>query len=617
MPDGTGGGGEGSGGASNGMGGGYGGGSGNDSGDSDVGQSVAVASPLSSVKPGEDPLSAATVNAYKAMTPQQMSDMAHVLNLPANENYTYNFNDPGIREAITRLGYISPSDPSYAWGMRAPGVTSDQMFGDETPEERNVRMKKVGDLIGNVVQGAIGLSPVGALFNGAQTAAGILSGKQTPGDALSGVAFGLVGKALGIPSSMAQSALAGDLGGIAQGIAMSALTKGVAQQTGLSAPAVSLLGNVTGVSNDISSNVKNSVNNAMGDTSTGFTKSSIANAINGSLPNFSSNSPAVSALGPTGMPDMSAPIYGGLTSLASSDALPTSSAGGNGSMLSSPDATLSPTLSSAETPSGSPTNLNSTIPSGRSLHLGKLGNNMTEHQLKQLYADINATPAMSYTYDTTGPESVDVAKMEAQPFIQPQQQMYFSKTGGLVQHFDEGGVPDPMQGFTGLGDLAKSLQTAADAGKLGKIYPPTLAVNGKIGAQYAPKVIPQLAAVLRARGMTLAEGGQPNDHEHPEYDGTPVFRTGGLEGLGGRYVEGKGDGTSDDITAMLANGEYVFSADVVSALGNGSNKAGAEKLNEMVQAIRSRARSAPPDKLPPDAKSPLEYLKSSKGKKNG
>jgi hypothetical protein len=62
---------------------------------------------------------------------------------------------------------------------------------------------------------------------------------------------------------------------------------------------------------------------------------------------------------------------------------------------------------------------------------------------------------------------------------------------------------------------------------------------------------------------------------------------------------------------MLANGEYVFSADVVAALGNGSNKAGASALDQMVSKIRERARSAPPDKLSPDAKSPLEYLKSS------
>ena len=140
--------------------------------------------------------------------------------------------------------------------------------------------------------------------------------------------------------------------------------------------------------------------------------------------------------------------------------------------------------------------------------------------------------------------------------------------------------------------------------------------TGQMGSNAPARVVPQLAALLRQRGMTLASGGQP-DHAHPNYDGVPVFRTGGLEGLGGKYVEGKGDGTSDDITAMLANGEYVFSADVVSALGNGSNKAGAKALDQTVEAIRKRARSAPPDKLPPDAKSPLEYMASVKGKKHG
>jgi len=242
-----------------------------------------------------------------------------------------------------------------------------------------------------------------------------------------------------------------------------------------------------------------------------------------------------------------------------------------------------------------------------------MGSDMSDHQLKQLYADLLSTPApTNYTYDTTDPEVVDVAKMVSQPFMT--QPMY--ARGGLVQHFAAGDQPDPTQGFNSLGDLAKSLQSAAESGKLGKIYGPSVMVNKNIGAPYTPKILPQLAAVLQARGMHLATGGQPNDHLHPEYDGTPVFRTGGLTGLGGKYVEGKGDGTSDDITAMLANGEYVFSADVVSALSNGSNKAGAKELDQMVQAIRARARSAPPDKLPPDAKSPLEYLKSSKGKKN-
>jgi hypothetical protein len=83
----------------------------------------------------------------------------------------------------------------------------------------------------------------------------------------------------------------------------------------------------------------------------------------------------------------------------------------------------------------------------------------------------------------------------------------------------------------------------------------------------------------------------------------------------GKHVAGKGDGQSDDIPAWLADGEFVFSADVVAALGNGSTKAGTDKLYEMMHAIRERARSTGPKNLPPPAlKSPLDYLKKSKKK---
>jgi hypothetical protein len=81
----------------------------------------------------------------------------------------------------------------------------------------------------------------------------------------------------------------------------------------------------------------------------------------------------------------------------------------------------------------------------------------------------------------------------------------------------------------------------------------------------------------------------------------------------GKHVAGDGDGQSDDIPAWLADGEFVFPADVVSALGNGSTKAGTDKLYEMMHGIRNRARSKGPKDLPPPAlKSPLNYLKSSK-----
>jgi hypothetical protein len=79
-------------------------------------------------------------------------------------------------------------------------------------------------------------------------------------------------------------------------------------------------------------------------------------------------------------------------------------------------------------------------------------------------------------------------------------------------------------------------------------------------------------------------------------------------------VQGAGDGTSDDVPAMLANGEFVIPADVVSALGNGSNESGAHVLDEFMQVIRSHKQKHDPKKLPPNSKGPLAYLKEAKRK---
>lgn len=76
---------------------------------------------------------------------------------------------------------------------------------------------------------------------------------------------------------------------------------------------------------------------------------------------------------------------------------------------------------------------------------------------------------------------------------------------------------------------------------------------------------------------------------------------------GGQLLSGGGDGMSDSIPAMidgpkpqrarLADGEFVVPADVVSHLGNGSTKAGANQLYAMMDKVRQartgRAKQAP------------------------
>lgn len=81
----------------------------------------------------------------------------------------------------------------------------------------------------------------------------------------------------------------------------------------------------------------------------------------------------------------------------------------------------------------------------------------------------------------------------------------------------------------------------------------------------------------------------------------------------GGFLEGHTSGQDDKVPALLSDGEYVIDADVVSALGDGNNAAGAKKLDSMREAVRSHKRSTPADKIPPKAKQPLAYLK--KGKK--
>lgn len=74
---------------------------------------------------------------------------------------------------------------------------------------------------------------------------------------------------------------------------------------------------------------------------------------------------------------------------------------------------------------------------------------------------------------------------------------------------------------------------------------------------------------------------------------------------GGGFLKGRGDGMSDEIKATinekqparLSDGEFVIPADVVAHLGNGSSKAGAQKLYDMMARVR-KARTGKTEQAP-------------------
>ena len=115
----------------------------------------------------------------------------------------------------------------------------------------------------------------------------------------------------------------------------------------------------------------------------------------------------------------------------------------------------------------------------------------------------------------------------------------------------------------------------------------------------------------------LQTGGQPTnmqDRTLPEGHNPQFFSEGGLNSLDNKFVRGDGDGTSDSVPAMLANGEFVIPADVVSSLGNGSNESGAHVLDAFLKTVREHKQKHDAKHLPPDSKGPLAYLLQAKQK---
>jgi hypothetical protein len=90
----------------------------------------------------------------------------------------------------------------------------------------------------------------------------------------------------------------------------------------------------------------------------------------------------------------------------------------------------------------------------------------------------------------------------------------------------------------------------------------------------------------------------------------PRMAQGGALSAVARFARGAGTGRSDEIDAKLSDGEYVIDAETVAMLGDGSSKAGAQRLDQMREAIRShKGKALAKGKFSPDAKSPLSYLK--------
>jgi hypothetical protein len=144
--------------------------------------------------------------------------------------------------------------------------------------------------------------------------------------------------------------------------------------------------------------------------------------------------------------------------------------------------------------------------------------------------------------------------------------------------------------------------------------------NPKVALEAFVKAFgPQALQALQQKVQEMSQqqgGGQPQSPDSgigaaPQSQATPPgMAAGGM-------LSGPGDGQSDSImptnnaNVRVADGEYVLPADVVSSIGNGSSKAGANKLDGAMAQLRQHkyGRMKQPPRMPDTHNPILKTLK--------
>lgn len=121
---------------------------------------------------------------------------------------------------------------------------------------------------------------------------------------------------------------------------------------------------------------------------------------------------------------------------------------------------------------------------------------------------------------------------------------------------------------------------------------------GSRGQEYftqAKFVSPSDAATAKAAAAEDAKAAEARNKERTQQS-VAQYAVGGLASMAsGKYLAGSTDGMEDRLDATidgkqpakLSHGEFVLPADIVSHLGNGNSEAGAKRLYDMMDRIRT------------------------------
>jgi hypothetical protein len=471
---------------------------------------------------------------------------------------------------------------ALGWGWQDvpgfPGQTIDQAIASKNANSF------LTEYLPTIV-GAIAPPGFSLMMNAAKLADGLISGKSTIGQTALGAGLSMVANHFGVPMGVVSGMIEGNYGKATASAATSALTSAIASAFGVSPSLVGAGMNISGVGKDISGGIANAVNSVTG-VPESSNLSSIANALDSVLSGLGfsgSGSPSVGGSGIYTAPDPSigggsdsSGFYGGENTGGTS-----SGTGNSRSSGSLPGifggAGAQPGAQKGALPTDNPI-------TDEFLNIGMSKDKFID-PLSQLYAVQQAT--------SQGGEG-DLAKMMTKQFS-PET---YRDSNEAVNPVEPLVAENPYYNYGQPVEMAKADPVEP--------YSPSPYSPSPYSQDFEPTALAARGGAIMASPL-MARGGKTMPLNASGV--LPTVSQGRENFKHGKHVAGEGDGQSDDIPAWLADGEFVFPADVVSALGNGSTKAGTDKLYDMMHSIRDRARSTKPKDLPPPAKkSALDYV---------
>lgn len=197
---------------------------------------------------------------------------------------------------------------------------------------------------------------------------------------------------------------------------------------------------------------------------------------------------------------------------------------------------------------------------------------------------------------------------------------FFRRLPGAATGADGGDQPAaPAPAPRGLGNWGQRFDGSRMPPAVRGVFDQLFQRLGGEGNWHPGAIFGQIAQRANPRGYQAWQGlrdrlpwNQPSEPAPaPAEDEATMAKGGQPRGA----VKGPGTGQDDKIPALLSDGEYVMDADTVSSLGDGSNDAGAKRLDEMRQRVRQHKRGAPASTIPPKAKPPEQYMGGKRRKK--